>query len=179
MAKITITEALSDINLIKKKIASHQNNIKSVLVRMKHIKDPFESDGGSTQMIKRAKQALTDQQKRLEKIRGAISSANLTHEITVGETTKTIFDWLTWKREISGDHAEFVQSVYQTVRNEQQRIEKSPQVYEDAEGKKHMVELVSNIDISDWLREIEISTEMLEKLDGQLSLKNATIVIDI
>lgn len=177
--KITITEALSEVNLIKKKITSQQASVLGMLWRPKHIKDIFESEGGTEALIKRNTQSLTDLSKRLEKIRGAIAAANLDNEITIGETTKTIFDWLTWKREASESQLKFTKQVYDSTKGELDRLSRSPQVYKDDEGKTHLLEVVPNIDLGEYLRKQEILTEVIEKLDGQLSLKNATILIDI
>lgn len=178
MEKLTITEALSEINLIKKKMKASQDEITSMLIRAEHIKDPFEREGGSRAMIDRNMQRLSDLHSRLERIRGAILKANLTHEISIGENKKTIFDWLTWKLEVSSDFQRFVINAYTTVKNEIERVSKNPQVWQDEEGKKHLFKVESNIDLGDWLRKQTVLTEILETLDGKLSLKNATIVIE-
>lgn len=177
--KTTITEALSEVNLIKKKIEAGRTAILTTLVRPKHLKDAYESEGGSTELIKRATQSLNDLYKRLEKIRGAISQANLDNEITVGETTKTIFDWLTWKREISAEHLSFVTKVHTTTKSELDKLMKQPQVYKDEIGATHLLEVVANIDLGDYLKKIEQTNETIERLDGLLSLKNATIVVEV
>lgn len=93
MEKITITEALSEVNLIKKKIASKQNRITTALVRATHVADPFESEGGSKAMIKSELQGIHDLNRRLARIRAGISQANLETEITIGEDNRTIHDW--------------------------------------------------------------------------------------
>lgn len=177
--KTTITEALSEINLIKKKIESAQQTVLSVLNKPKHLDDAFKSDGGSPKLIERQVQSMNDNFSRLEKIRSAVSQANLDTSITVGETTKTIFDWLTWKREVAESHLTFAKNVYTQAKVELDRVARVPQVYKDEEGKTHLLEIESNVDLGTWLKKQEVLTETLEKLDGQLSLKNATVLVDI
>lgn len=177
--KTTITEALSEINLIKKKIDSNKETITNNLTRVKHVKDPFESDGGTANLIKQKIQSIASLFVRLEKIKGAIAQANLMNEITIGENTKTIFDWLTWKRDISKDHLAFLNQISANVTNQIASNSRNPQVFKDESGNTQLVEVISNVDLSDILRKREIMTEQIEKLDGQLSLKNATIMIEV
>jgi hypothetical protein len=49
----TITEALSEINLIKKKIEKKQQDVIGNLVRWEHLKDPFESVGGASSVFEK------------------------------------------------------------------------------------------------------------------------------
>lgn len=179
MAKMTITEALSEVNLIKKKVVAARDVVKTNLARPKHVKDPFEKDGGTAAVIDRQVQSIYDLTARLERIRGAVSSANLANTITVGEQTKTIFDWLTWKREVAEDQKSFVGFVYTQTKNLLDNAARNPQAWKDEEGKTHLVELQSNVDLGAWLRKQEIVVEMVERLDGLLSLKNATITVEV
>lgn len=179
MEKLTITEALSEVNLIKKKVGAKQQKVLGALVRPAHTKDLYESDGGSKKMIESEAQAINDLNRRLAKIRSAISDANLSNEITLGEDTRTIHDWLTWKREIVNSQIHFTKSVHTTVKNMMDKIAKEPQVYVNEEGKQSLVQAVPNVDMAYWVRQEEILNEKLEQLDGKLSLKNATINISL
>ena len=179
MSKITITEALSEINLVKKKISAKQAKIQSALVQAEHIADPFLSEGGSEAMIKAESQGIYDLNYRLAKIRAEISHANLTHKISLGEDSRSIHDWLIWKREIATGQIRFTKEVHEAIKNHNKSSSDRPQVYKDSEEKVQLVKYKINVDYADWLkREAELN-EKLEKLDGQLSLKNATIVIEI
>jgi hypothetical protein len=57
---LTITEALSEINLIKKKLVSKRGNVTQNLTRALHVKDPYESQGGSEAMIRAEVQSIAD-----------------------------------------------------------------------------------------------------------------------
>ncbi len=45
MEKITITEALSEVNLLKKKIEKKKEMILANLAKFKHVPDPYEKQG--------------------------------------------------------------------------------------------------------------------------------------
>lgn len=177
--KLTITEALSEVNLIKKKIEAKQTFIKSNMFSYNHLKDPYASEGGIAKKITSELQSLKDLQTRLEKIRAKISEANLHETLTVGETTKTVMEWLAWKREISASQTQFVNFMLSSIKSELDRYGKTPQVFKDDAGNNHLAEITPNIDIPAWQREQENLMTINEVLDGKLSLKNATMMIDI
>lgn len=177
MNKMTITEALSEINLIKKKLEHKKKSVGGLLMKPDHIIDPYRSEGGTMAYVSKELQAIDDLQKRLIKIRGAISKANCEHDITIGERTQSIHDWLTWKREISKDEISFTNMIVSTVNDQIKKCAVQPQVYEDAESKKHLVVWHPMVDLPTFIKKQEMLSELFENLDGQLSLNNATIVI--
>lgn len=179
MEKITITEALSEINLIKKKIESKRKIVLGLLVSPEHMKDPYESVGGSEVFIKCEVQSIADLERRQINIRSAIAKANLDHEITVGEQTKSIHDWLTWKREIAQQAISFLNSIATSVKNELDQLTKLPKVYKNDKDETHLLRLKSNIDLPEINKSQERLNEMFETLDGKLSLRNATIIVNI
>jgi hypothetical protein len=177
MEKMTITEGLSELNLIKKKIKTKENAFLGNLILAEHVKDPYENEGGTPEHLKKEFQSLTDLRRRLVKIRSAIASANLENEITLGEMTFSIHDWLTWKREISKEETSFINSVVSGTKSTLDKIAQQPQIYKDSEEKTHLVKFKTCIDYPEFVRKQEKMQELFENLDGKLSLKNATIVI--
>lgn len=181
-AMITITEALSEINLVKKKLATKQSHIKEMLIRADHMQDVFEKEGGSKAVIEREMQSIRDLQLRLIHIRSQISKANLSTIITLTEGNLTmiqsIHDWLIWKREVVKEQVAFLHHVNQTVKGHLDAAGKQPQVYKDEAGAIHLVKSIINIHYPDWLTHQANIQAILEKLDGQLSLKNATVLVD-
>lgn len=179
MEKITITEALSEINLIKKKIEGKKTEILNNLAKVAHVPDPYANQGGGFAANKAQLQSIKDLNSRLTRIRGAISGANIANTISIMGETKTINDWLTWKREISVIDSKFLMDLCTKSKANMDHWAKQPQVYKDDSGTTHLVKYESNIDYVEVLKESERTSEIFEKLDGQLSLKNATIVIEI
>lgn len=177
MDKITITEALSEINLLKKKIEKKELIVAGNLIRVKHIKDPLE--GGSQFYVARELQAIKDLNKRYVKIKSAIAQANIKTLVTIGDDTKSIFDWLTWKRDIADKQTKLLQQINLGIKNHLDSQAQRPNVYKDDEGKVHLVEYELNVDYSTQLAAAQSLSDTIEKLDGQLSLKNATIQVEI
>jgi hypothetical protein len=179
MAKMTITEALSEVNLIKKRIEKKIEFLNQNLIRADHVKDPFESEGGTAKKNESELQAVDDLHGRLVKIRSAIATANLANEITIGEKTMSIHDWLTWKREVAERTMVLTASLHKLMKAQLDRNMQQPSVYKDEKGETQLVKLVPNFDISALLKRDEALTVTFETLDGKLSLKNATILIDV
>lgn len=173
---ITITEALADIKLIEKKIESKKSFIAGNLVRVKHMPDPL---GDSRDSLTREVQSINDLQARLVKIRSAIAKANIESSITVGDRTKTIYDWLTWKREVATKEIDLYKSIYNGTKAAIDAAATRPQIYKDDQGNTHLVAIETALDYPEYVKKFESATETLEKLDGQLSLKNATIQINV
>lgn len=176
--KITITEALSELNLIKKKVQKKRINVLNNVIRAKHVKDTLESEGGSKEFIKREAQGVEDLNNRFIKLKGAIAKANVETLITVNGKTATIHDWLIWKRDIAKEQITFTTDVGGGVKKHFDQVQRQPQIYKDSEEKTHLVEYEANIDYGEYLKITENLQDTLDKLDGQLSLKNATIVVE-
>jgi len=178
MTEITITEALAEIPTIEKRIVKKQKFILNYLYRKSSIRDPHEKDGGSSELIARERQAILDLQERLIKIRFVIQQANAENTITIGSQTKSIGNWLTWRREIAPKEQQFLNQIaedLQRMRNKAMNegvgvTDKDPGFSSD---------YVVNINELALSKEIEELENILGTLDGQLSLKNATIKVDL
>lgn len=178
MEKLTITEALSELNLIKKKVDNKRKVVAGSLLRAKHEKDAFENVGGIRQFIIGELQAIDDLDSRFLKIKGSIAKANIENLITINGFTKTIHDWLNWKRDLADTQKKFTFNLYSFPKGELERLSKQPQIYLDEKQEKHLVEFESTIDYPSFLKKSEELNDTFDRLDGQLSLKNATIVVD-
>jgi len=176
---ITITEALSEINLIQKKISAKQEIVSGNLTRFEKTPDPFAKEGGSEKYIQSEIQSIEDLYKRWVTIRSAIAKANTVHTITIGEKTMTINEWLNWKREVATAQKLFFHKVHYQTKQALDANASRPSVYKDDDGKNIIVNLLSNVDYPEFVKKEHEIIEILERLDGQLSLKNATITIDI
>ncbi len=178
MEKMTITEALAEVSLIQKKVAKKKETVLGNLIRYDNTADPFEKQGGSAKALESEVQSIRDNHARLERIRAAIAHANLNETVTLGEQTKTIHEWLTWKREAATDWLGFLNSIHTGVKKLVDHQAKQPAYYKDADGTPHFSKLITNVDYGTYVKLSEKTTEMIEHLDGKLSLKNATVVIE-
>ena len=180
MVKYTITEALADLKTIHKRIEKKQDHIASYLVRQDGIKDPLEKDGGSVEVIRRERQAVADLQKHFVNIRTAIQRSNQENSIEVEGVTKTIAEWLTWRKEISANEKAFIHKMrLAVVQARTAASQKGWQVVSGAQTPTNLTDLLVNIDESELAKQAELIETILGKLDGQLSLKNATILIEV
>jgi hypothetical protein len=178
MAKITITEALAEIPTIEKRIEKKRDFILNYLYRQSSIRDPHEKDGGSDKLIAQEKQAIADLETRLVNIRASIQQANSENTITVGKDTKTIVDWLTWRREIAPKEQKFLQDLINRINELRQQANRQGVILTDKDA-GFSSNYVVNINERDLAEEIENLENILGTLDGQLSLKNATILLEL
>ena len=179
MAQITITEALAEIKTIEKRIEKKREFVLSYLLRQEMFKDPLEREGGSAAAIRRELQAIHDLEERRIAIRRAINAVNESATITISDQTRIIADWLVWRREVAPKQSQYFASL--RIKIEQARAEatrKGAGLSSSAETARPN-DIVVNINEQDLARQIEALEEAQGKLDGQLSLKNATLMIDI
>lgn len=179
MSEITITEALAEIPTINKRIEKKQEVIKTYLYRQSAVRDPLEKDGGSSQLIIQEMQSIKDLEQRMIDIRSAIQNINAFNSITIEGKERTIADWLTWRREIAPKEQEHLRSLFnqlQQVRAQAQQ--RGVNVIEKDKG-EYSSDFIVNINEKKLVEDIENIETILGKLDGQLSLKNATLIIDV
>lgn len=175
---ITITEALAEIPTIDKRIQKKKEFVCNFLFRQSAVRDPHEKDGGSEDVLKRELQSITDLTQRKITIRLAITQANLSNHIVIEGQTKTIAEWLTWRREVAPTIDNLYQAMAQKF-NEMRTVARQQGLNvsdKDAGFSKDFVTHFSEKELAE-LRDVHEKTIGL--LDGQLSLKNATILLDI
>lgn len=176
---ITITEALGEVPTIQKRLQKKQAFITGYLVRQAAIRDPHEKDGGSARLIEQELQSIHDLNERLITIRAKIQQANAANTITVGTTTRTIADWLTWRREVSTFQQNLLASMNNTIKTARATAMKTGGTITENTQDAKTQDFVVNVGEAKLASEIEELETILGTLDAQLSLKNATIVIDL
>lgn len=180
MSKLTITEALSEMKTIDARIGKKREFVSQYLYRQDRMRDPLEKQGGSRAIIASELQSISDLSERKLQIRRAIQQANQRVEITLEGSTRSIADWLVWRREVAPGYQAQLKAVNQTVqaaRNDAMR--KGLSVLSDPNAASTPNDVIINIDEVALAAEIERLEQTLGMLDGQLSLRNATVTIDI
>lgn len=176
----TITEALAELKTIQKRLEKKREYVLSFLARQDGIKDPLEKDGGSVEVISRERQAITDLETRHVAIRTAIQKVNQTTLIMVGETTKTIAEWLTWRKEIASGAQSFIAKMRQMILQARTQAQQKGWAARGAtETAQQPTDVLINADEAALAAEAESYEYILGTLDGQLSLKNATVIIEV
>ena len=183
--KITITEALQEIKTINKRLEKKRQAVMSYVARDVRIKDPFESNGGSSKFIAEERQSIFDLEQRIIRIRTEIQRSNLTAQITVGSAQRSVAEWLTWRREVAEGSKQFLQSILlgiQKLRAEAQKQGGRVVGHQVAQVNIEQTappEVAVNVDEQALLKQQEEFETTLGDLDGKLSLFNAVTVIEL
>ncbi len=180
---MTITEALAEIKTIGKRIISKQESLRNYIARNDQMKDPMAKEGGSAKFVAESRQAIIDLQKRIIDLRTAIQFANMQTNLTIGEQQNTIFQWLTWRREVAPvakKNADELWNVLTQVRQAAQskglKIVAAAAAVNNSDTAN---DVIINISETDLAKERENLETILGELDGRLSLVNATTQIDL
>jgi hypothetical protein len=180
MSQMTITEALAEVKLIDAKVAKKHEFAKQYLLRQEAFKDPLASSGGSRQAVDAERQSVNDLLERKVKIRRAIAEANIRTEVTVAGETRSIADWLVWRREVAPKMNEHLAELSRTIqRARQEAAQKGAQVVAAGQEPAKPTDVVVNIDEKKLAAQTERLSDALTYLDGQLSLKNATVLVEV
>jgi len=179
MPTMTIQEALATVKTINKRIEKKRAAVNANLWRQDAVRDPLEKDGGSQEFIRRERQAIGDLEEEIVSIRTAIAKANTETPVTVEKRSRTVAEWLIWRREVSAQkkaHLESLANALAAAR--QQAAQKGVRLRDQvtpAEATPN--DLIVNLSEKSLTEEREAMEKILGDLDGQLSLKNATVVV--
>lgn len=176
---MTITEGLAELKTLGKRIEKKRQFVLNNLLRQECIKDPLEKDGGSVKAIEGERQSISDLETRAIAIRQAIADANEATSVTIGKTTRSIAEWLIWRREVAPGQQQFlanIQGHVQKVRRDAQQKGLTVGAQGEVTRPEDIVVHVNETKLHNEIEEIE---ETLGVLDGQLSLKNATVTITV
>jgi hypothetical protein len=183
-SKLTITEALQEIKTINKRLEKKRQAVMQYVARDVRIKDPLESTGGSVKFIVEERQAIGDLEQRIVTIRTEIQRSNLTASLSINGKTRTVSEWLTWRREVSEQSKNFLQSILlgiQKLRAEAQKQGGRVVGHQVAQVNIEQTappEVSVQVDEASILKQQEEYETVLGELDGKLSLFNATTVIE-
>ena len=175
----TITEALQEVKTINKRLETKRNALMQYIGRDSRVKDPLEREGGSIEYIKRERQAIGDLEERIVKIRAAIQKVNMSTTLVLGARTRSIAEWLTWRREVSAGSNTFLLSMANGLRAARTDLQKKGLKIVTDDSTAAPGDFVVHVDEKELLGQIEEMVQVLGDLDGKLSLLNATTVIEV
>lgn len=180
MTLLTITEALAEIKTTQARIAKKRDGVHQYLARQDGLRDPLEKSGGSYAFIQAELQSVADLEARIVTLRGAIARKN--HEVTIGISgiSKSMADWLTWRREIMPNREAFYAKQRANLASiRQQATQKGMAIVGPGQAPSALTDLIVNLDEKQLAEEIEKLETIKGQLDGQLSLKNATVTLEV
>lgn len=178
MAKITITEALAEIKTIGARIQKKRESVMRYFSRDARLLDPMKDEGGSTEFVRRERQAIEDLEERVVKIRTAIQIANLSNRLQIGSQVRTVQAWLNWRREVANSAKGFLQQLANQLNAVRQNAQRQGQQVVAGESYSPGDVIVS-VNERELAAEIESTEEILGQLDGKLSLFNATVPVEV
>lgn len=182
MAQITITEGLAEKKTILKRLQKKSQFVLTYLTRPEALQDPLrKEEGGAAGSIQREVQAMADLMLRYVAITNAIKQANLNNTIQIDKLEKSIADWLVWRKEIAPVQQSFYTMMQRTI-NAARETGKSTRRIVTSQGDQFSPtndNLVVNYDEKALSSQAEELEAVLSALDGQLSLKNAQILIEV
>jgi hypothetical protein len=180
MAGITITEALAEIKTVGKRIEKKREFINGYLARQDGVRDPLERDGGSPAVISAERQAIADLESRIITLRRGIQRANDETSVTINGTARTISEWLTWRRDVAPGQRAWLANVRNSINGIRENAKRQGVAVVQAtvnSGDTKPTDLVVNVDERKLAADAELLEDIFGQLDGQLSLKNATVTI--
>ncbi len=177
--KLTVTEALAELTTIVKRIQKKEQFVQTYLYRPEKLKDPHAKDGGSPELIKREQQAINDLRQRFINIRLAVQKANLETPVTVEGVTKSLAEWLVWRKELASGEQATIGTLLRNLATARVQAHKAGAGVVAAGDAANDADLVVNVNEADLNKRAEELETILGALDGQLSLKNATVQIEV
>ena len=178
MPKLTITEALAEIKTTRARIEKKYESVAKYAARDARLKDPMESDGGSDAFVIKERQAAADLETRIVNIRTAIQATNIVNVLEIDGKTKSVAQWLNWRREIAPRHKSFLSQLAAGIdRIRKDATQKGLPVTTDGNASGETV--IIHVNEKRLTEEIEAMEKVLGDLDGRLSLFNATSAIDV
>ena len=177
MSTLSITEALAEIKTIDRRIEKKREFVKAHLFRLEALKDPHDKKGGSALVIRQERQAIKDLEEHKVSLRRRIQAANERTMLCIEGQERSIADWLVWRREVAPGRKDAIRNISATIKSvREQAMQKGVQVVAGAPQTPQ--DLIINIDEAAVAQESEALEIILGTLDGQLSLKNATTMIE-
>lgn len=179
-SSMTITEALAETKTLIARIDKKRQAIVNHLIRDARLKDPMAEDGGQAEYVRRERQAIDDLGTRLVSIRTAIQEKNRTTAVTIHGQTRSVADWLTWRKEVAPGAKSFLGMISSAIN----KARRDPVVQRDNlrltdKPQGEVGEVIVNVNEKELNEQIEEFEHILGDLDGKLSLINATTVISL
>ena len=174
----TITEGLAELKMIKAKLEKKTFFILNYAGRQEGAKDPLEKQGGSAAAIAAEMQSVRDLQERFVSIRSEIAAANTATNVTVGTVTRSVADWLVWRRDVSPMVKNFQKALQDKVGQiRAEARQRNWNVVKAGDPAAQLTDVIISLDEMALAQDVEKTQEILDTLDGKLSLHNATVLI--
>lgn len=163
MPALSITRALAEIALQKEQIVREINFVKEHVSLPANRIDPLANDGGSQKVLQSKMQSIRDKADYVGRLRRAIAHSNAETTVEVDYITKTVEEWLIWKRDIYPLLLQATSSVSTTLTRSQL-------------SKEEVINFLSPDEAFENLRELQ---NIYNRLDAALSESNAVTKVNV
>lgn len=171
---VTITEALQEVKTIQARIDKKREAIMRYFYRDGRLKDPLQDSGGSVEYVRRERQSVADLEERVVRIRTAIQRANQECSLTVNGVTRTVAEWLNWRRDVAPKNKAFLTQMATALNGLRAQAPRQGQTVSDKDTGAPG-EVVVSVKEQELAADVEAMEATLGSLDGKLSLANATV----
>lgn len=176
----TITEALAEVKLVKNKIEKKRGFVCANVGRQDGIKDPFAKEGGTAKLNAAEMQSIRDLGERLVLIRSRIFNANKMTNLEINGVTRSVADWLVWRREVAPMVKTFQQELTRGIAGVRKNaLERGFTIAKTNEQATAPTDVIIEVDEAQLSKDAEALQELLDLLDGKLSLHNATTPVEV
>jgi len=168
-----LTQALAEKKLIVKKIKSKYEQLESVIARKANEIDPYADDGGAEEYAHSILQSINDLQERYVSLVSATHAANASNSVTIGQTTRSIAEWIVYKGDLLSLHTRGMYGVGHRISVEKQEVDSTNR----SRSKDDMIDLTYAIPLANIADMNNILDTLASNIDSHLSIANATIDI--
>jgi hypothetical protein len=182
MATMLITEALQQVKILTDRIQKKQRVVTQYATHNSLFVDPLHKVGGSAKTVTEELASISDLEENLVKIRVAIQKKNLEVSLTLEGTTRTIAEWLIWRRDVAPGTSNFKAVLSNSISVARNKLESEVKqaTARAVEGQAvKEVNLVVHLDEKALAASSERLGVILGNLDGKLSVFNATTSIEV
>jgi len=168
--KTTIQEVLAWLKYAEPKITKKGASINANIARPANQIDPMLTTlpGGTPEFIAREMKSIHDQTEEWIARRVAIQRSNLDTVVDIDGKKRTVAEWIVWKREVYPQ----LNAIWSQALGQIRRINAAPRKTDEPLP-------VFNIQETNIVSDLEALQNTYQKLDGLLSLNNATVTVEI
>jgi large subunit ribosomal protein L7/L12 len=178
MPTFTVAEALAEIETIGRRLDRKQQLVSAHLLRDQQYRDPLRLEGGSAATLTREMETIRALHERKILLRRLIQNAYERTMVTFGNQTRSLADWLAWRRDVSTRQTCFLNTVASHITAARSRAARSFARRSGGLAGDKPGDVIVHLNEQELAQQRETLVELLGYLAGQLTLKNATLTIE-
>lgn len=176
MPTLTTAEALAEFDRIDRRLARKRQLIEAYLFRDAALRDTLAPEGGTPAVLAAELAAIAALQERKLVLRRAIQAANERAGVTLRGVTRSLADWLVWRREVAGDRSAFLTRLRNRIRQARQEAVRAANQAGATAVKR---DVIVHLDEKALMEQAEALEETAGDLEGQVTLRNTTGTVDV